>query len=89
MYLADSVSFKPPSETPLVFPSKKTTYSITYAPKSIHVNTTLEYFTISSTDDYLEEVNDELYVDEQTVNEKFVQKVVVCVQGSCYGNNLI
>lgn len=84
MYLADSISFKPPSETPQVFPSKKTTYSIIYAPKSIHVHTTLEYFTISSTDDYLEEIK-----DEQTVNENFVQKVILCVQGSCYGNNLV
>lgn len=86
MYLADSISFKPPSETSRVFPNKKTSFSITYAPKSIHVRTTLEYFTIYSVDDQLEGIEDESYANDQTaVNEKLIQKVTVCVKGSCYG----
>jgi hypothetical protein len=85
MYLADSISFEP-SKTPRILPNKKTSFSIIFYPKSVHVQTTLEYFTIYSTDDK-NEIKDESddYEYEENLN-KTIQKIIVCVQGSCYGN---
>lgn len=84
MYLADSISFKP-SVTSRIFSNKKTTFAITFSPKSVHVPTTLEYYTIYSIDDRTEKETDEELEDEE-LNDEIVQKVTVCVQGSCYGN---
>lgn len=84
MYLADSISFEP-SKTPRVLPNKKTTFSIIFSPKSVHVQTTLEYFTIFSSDDQIEIKDESDYECEETRDET-VQKIIVCVQGSCYGN---
>lgn len=88
MYLADSISFKP-LETPRIFPNKKATFSIIFSPK--YVQTTLEYFTIFSVDDEIEtfEMKDNESIDEnnyeESLNGGIVQKVTICVQGSCYG----
>lgn len=81
MYLADSISFEP-SKTPRIFPKKKTTFSIIFSPKS--VQTTLEYFTIFST-------NDQIITEDEEHDEGhdgIIQKFTVCVQGSCYGKHL-
>lgn len=78
MYLADSISFEP-SKTPRIFPKKKTTFSITFSPKL--VQTTLEYFTIYSTNDHIVTDDDE----HEESHGEIVQKYTVCVQGSCYG----
>lgn len=84
MYLADSISFEP-SKTPRLLPNKNTTFSVIFSPKSVHVQTTLEYFTIFSTDDH-NKINDESNVNECEENtDETVQKIIVCVQGSCYG----
>jgi len=85
MYLADSISFEPP-ETTRILSNKKTTFVIIFSPKSVHVRTTLEYFTIYSID---EVTNEELEDSDQINHDEFTQKITVCVQGSCYGNNLI
>lgn len=85
MYLADSISFEP-SKTSRILPNKKTNFSIIFSPKSVHAQTTLEYFTISSTDNQIE-INDESNDDECEENhDEIIQKIIVCVQGSCYGN---
>lgn len=85
MYLADSISFKP-SKTQRIFPNKKTTFLITFSPKSVNVQT-LEYFTIFSTNDDIE-IMDKID-EERENNDEIVQNVTVCVQGSCYGNTLL
>lgn len=80
MYLADSISFEP-SKTPRIFPKKKTTFSIIFSPKT--VQTTLEYFTIFSTNDQIETEGDE----REESHDEIVQKFTVCIQGSCYGKH--
>lgn len=86
MYLADSIRFEPETETPLIFPNKKTTFSIIFAPKSACVRTTLEYFTIFSIDKTEEIGDDEFDYNAvlQISDDKIIQ--TVCVQGSCNGN---
>lgn len=87
MYLADSITFEP-SKTQRVYPKKKLNFLIVFAPKI--VQTTLEYFTIFSTGDEIETYEEELYENdecEDNYEPEIVQKVIVCVRGSCYGNN--
>lgn len=85
MYLGDSISFEP-SKTPRTFPNKKTSFTIIFCPKSVHVPTTLEYFTIFSTDDDHIEMNDDEFNEYVYKSpDEIVQKITVCVQGSCYG----
>lgn len=88
MYLADSISFEP-SKTERVYPKKKLNFLIVFSPKS--VQTTLEYFTIFSTGDRIETYEEELDENDEfkDSHEDIVQKVIVCVRGSCYGNNII
>lgn len=88
MYLADSIQFEP-SKTPQILPNKKATFSVIFSPKSVHVQNTLEYFTLYSTDDQIETIDDEFEGCESQSEHSHVQviqKVTVCVQGSCYGN---
>lgn len=85
MYLADSIRFEPETETPLIYPNKKTTFSIIFAPKSVNIRTTLEYFTIFSIDETEEIDNDEFDCNAilQISDDKIIQ--TVCIQGSCNG----
>jgi len=88
MYLADSIEFEP-SKTPRIFPNKKATFTVIFSPKSVLVQNTLEYFTLFSTDDTIEEISDEsddCEAQSEHSDVKIVQKVIVRVQGSCYGN---
>jgi len=89
MYLADSIEFEP-SKTPKIFPNKKATFTVIFSPKSELIQNTLEYFTLFSRDDQIKTINDEVAECESLQSEhgdvKTVQKVTVCVQGSCYGN---
>lgn len=88
MYLADSIEFEP-SKTPRIFPNKKATFIVIFSPKS--VQNTLEYFTLFSTDDQIKTVDGELAEDKSLKSEhsdvEIVQKVIVRVQGCCYGNS--
>jgi len=88
MYLADSIEFEP-SKTPRIFPNKKATFTVIFSPKSLLVQNTLEYFTLFSTDDNIEEIYDEFDECESQSEHSHVeiaQNVTVRVQGSCYGN---
>lgn len=88
MYLADSISFEP-SKTPRIFPNKKTSFLITFSPKSMYIRTTLEYFTIFSMDDEFSEVIFDEFNMNDKQNDESSQKVTISVWGSCYGNNNI
>lgn len=88
MYLADSIEFEP-SKTQRIFPNKKATFTVIFSPKSVLVQNTLEYFTLFSTDDTIEEISDEsdnCETQSEHSDDEIVQKVIVRVQGSCYGN---
>jgi len=89
MYLADSIEFEP-AKTPRIFPNKKATFTVIFSPKSELIQNTLEYFTLFSTDDQIKTINDDIAECESQQSEhgdaKIIQKVTVCVQGSCYGN---
>lgn len=86
MYLADSICFEP-SISRQVFPNKKTTFLITFSPKSVQV-LTFEYFTIFSVDDEDGEIDEKFDNIKHESYNKTVQMVTVCVQGSCFGNIL-
>lgn len=86
MYLAESISFEP-TKTQRIYPNKKLSFTIVFTPKSADVQTTLEYYTISSTDDRIE-TDDDGFNENEVLEEShvdIVQKVIVCVHGSCYG----
>lgn len=89
MYLADSIEFEP-SKTQRIFPNKKATFTVIFSPKSVLIQNTLEYFTLFSTDNQIKTIDDEVAEYESLQSEhgdvEVVQKVTVCVQGSCYGN---
>lgn len=89
MYLADSIEFEP-SKTPRIFPNKKATFTVIFSPKSVLIQNTLEYFTLLSTNDQIKTINDKVAESKSLEGEhsdvEIVQKVTVCVQGSCYGN---
>lgn len=80
--MADSISFEP-SVTQRIFPKKNTSFLIKFFPK--FVCTTLEYFTIFSINDPTEMV----YKTNYEQIDETIQKVTVCVQGSCYGNTCL
>lgn len=82
--MADSISFEP-LKTPRIFPNKNTSFLIIFSPKSVHVRTTLEYFTIFSINNQTEMIYD---VSDKHIDE-IVQKVTICVRGSCYGNQIL
>lgn len=89
MYLADSIEFEP-SITPRIFPNKKATFTVIFSPKSEFIQNTLEYFTLFSINNQNKTINDEFAECESLQSEhgdvgEDDQKVIVCVQGSCYG----